>query len=192
MRALTVVTVRQRRLRSASFAAFCAPSSRKSRTSRVRPSPGFILPCLWGAFCFLLHLPLARPSACMHISLGYACARTHANARIRHACTDTHTHTHTSCISSPRIRIYQPESLDEDLQMAAIEYLTANSPRNRLSRQNSQSGSLSLSLSLSSPHSQPPPPPPPPRLHSILPHSTRPPRAPHVTYKYRDVFCIRT
>ncbi|KAJ1483492.1 hypothetical protein T484DRAFT_1800128, partial [Baffinella frigidus] len=35
------------------------------------------------------------------------------------------------CASSPRIRIYQPESLDEDLQQAAIEYLTTNAPKNR-------------------------------------------------------------
>ena len=36
------------------------------------------------------------------------------------------------CISSPRIRIYQPESLDEDLQQAAIEYLLINAPKTRL------------------------------------------------------------
>mmetsp|Transcript_68386 Transcript_68386/g.142565 ORF Transcript_68386/g.142565 Transcript_68386/m.142565 type:complete len:1429 (-) Transcript_68386:617-4903(-) len=35
------------------------------------------------------------------------------------------------CASSPRIRIYQPETLDEDLQQAAIEYLTTNAPKNR-------------------------------------------------------------
>ena len=34
------------------------------------------------------------------------------------------------CASSSRIRIYQPETLDEDLQQAAIEYLTTNAPKN--------------------------------------------------------------
>ena len=32
------------------------------------------------------------------------------------------------CGSSPQIRIYQPESLDEDLQQAAIEYLNSADP----------------------------------------------------------------
>uniref|UniRef100_A0A7S0QMA7 Myosin motor domain-containing protein n=1 Tax=Cryptomonas curvata TaxID=233186 RepID=A0A7S0QMA7_9CRYP len=36
------------------------------------------------------------------------------------------------CASSPRMRIYQPETLDEDLQQAAVEYLTTNAPKNRL------------------------------------------------------------
>ena len=36
------------------------------------------------------------------------------------------------CASSPRIRIYQPESLDEDLQQAAIEYLQSNCPKNQV------------------------------------------------------------
>ena len=35
------------------------------------------------------------------------------------------------CASSARIRIYQPETLDEDLQQAAVEYLTTNAPKNR-------------------------------------------------------------
>jgi hypothetical protein len=33
------------------------------------------------------------------------------------------------CESSPRIRIYQPDTLDEDLQRAAVEYLRANTPK---------------------------------------------------------------
>ena len=33
------------------------------------------------------------------------------------------------CQSSPRIRIYQPDSLDEDLQRAAVEYLSNNAPK---------------------------------------------------------------
>jgi hypothetical protein len=33
------------------------------------------------------------------------------------------------CESSPRIRIYQPDTLDEDLQRAAVEYLRANAPK---------------------------------------------------------------
>eukprot|EP00960_Hanusia_phi_P044717 756782-Hanusia_phi.AAC.1 len=43
------------------------------------------------------------------------------------------------CASSPRIRIYQPETLDEDLQQAAIEYLTTNAPKNRLRMQQAAS-----------------------------------------------------
>jgi len=43
------------------------------------------------------------------------------------------------CASSPRIRIYQPETLDEDLQQAAVEYLTTNAPKNRIQAQ-SQGG----------------------------------------------------
>lgn len=72
---------------------------------------------------------------CAHL---HTRAHAHAHRLTHNACA------HASCISSPRIRIYQPESLDEDLQLAAIEYLMANSPKNRLSRQNSGNGSHSL------------------------------------------------
>jgi hypothetical protein len=84
--------------------------------------------------------------ACAHL---HTRAHAHAHRLTHNACA------HTSCISSPRIRIYQPESLDEDLQLAAIEYLMANSPKNRLSRQNSGNGSHSLfSPTLSVRHSR--------------------------------------
>jgi hypothetical protein len=39
------------------------------------------------------------------------------------------------CASSPRIRIYQPETLEEDLQQAAIEYLQTNCPKNQVRMQ---------------------------------------------------------
>jgi hypothetical protein len=44
------------------------------------------------------------------------------------------------CASSARIRIYQPETLDEDLQQAAVEYLTTNAPKNRIRMQQSAQG----------------------------------------------------
>lgn len=44
------------------------------------------------------------------------------------------------CASSPRIRIYQPGTLDEDLQQAAIEYLTTNAPKNRARLNATKSG----------------------------------------------------
>ena len=44
------------------------------------------------------------------------------------------------CASSPRIRIYQPETLDEDLQQAAIEYLQSNCPKNQVRMQKAAAG----------------------------------------------------
>eukprot|EP00277_Geminigera_cryophila_P040672 CAMPEP_0173100170 /NCGR_PEP_ID=MMETSP1102-20130122/36030_1 /TAXON_ID=49646 /ORGANISM="Geminigera sp., Strain Caron Lab Isolate" /LENGTH=751 /DNA_ID=CAMNT_0013993533 /DNA_START=63 /DNA_END=2318 /DNA_ORIENTATION=+ len=47
------------------------------------------------------------------------------------------------CASSPRIRIYQPESLDEDLQQAAIEYLQSNCPKNQVRMQKAAAAAAS-------------------------------------------------
>ena len=102
---------------------------------------------------------LARTQTCTRVSIWIVegishtlnsvcvcvCAHLHTFVRAHaHTEIDANICAHASCISSPRIRIYQPESLDEDLQLAAIEYLMANSPKNRLSRQNSGNGSHSL------------------------------------------------
>ena len=133
----------------------------------MRPSRAFISLFRWGAFPLVrgfysgprVHTRLHMYGRRYFAYTSSVCVRAFAHL---HARADPHAHrltqnafAHASCISSPRIRIYQPESLDEDLQLAAIEYLMANSPKNRLSRQNSGNGSHSLfSPTLSVRHSR--------------------------------------
>ena len=79
-------------------------------------------------FPFSLSLSLC---ACVRVCV-FTCTRLHAYVGV-HACSCL-----CVCIQSVltrsehSIRIYQPESLDEDLQQAAIEYLQSNCPKNQV------------------------------------------------------------
>lgn len=53
------------------------------------------------------------------------------------------------CTSSPHIRIYHPDTLDDDLQAATAQYLQANMPKNQVAIKHSKAAGKEAELTLS-------------------------------------------